>query len=81
MLAKLAHLGAIALGLICLLFASLHALADDPTGAGDTIPPFAPVLVNNNFECATGFYSMTNPAAQRIRDHVAAMQGSFLPQL
>lgn len=64
---KLWRLGAVAAALTWLLFATLNALADAPTGAGDTIPPVAPVLVNNNFECATGFYSMTNPAGERIR--------------
>jgi hypothetical protein len=57
----------IALGLFVLLLGTVAASPAAQPDPGDTIPPVAPVLQNPDFECATGFYSATNPAGERIR--------------
>lgn len=45
-----------------------------------TIPPVAPVLINNDFECKTGYYTQTNSISQTILipNHwqVAILQGA-----
>jgi hypothetical protein len=57
----------IALGLFALLLGAVAASPAPQTDPGDTIPPVAPVLNHPEFECASGFYSTTNPAGERIR--------------
>ncbi len=68
------HVGASVIGLIgCLLFV-LNTLADTDPGLrhartlNGTIPPVAPALQNNDFECASaGYYTQTNSAGNVIR--------------
>lgn len=56
----------IAFGLLAVCLAALGGVADAAAPIGDTIPPVAPVLINGDVECATGYYTTTNAAGRVI---------------
>jgi hypothetical protein len=56
----------IAFGLFAVCLAALGGVAGAAAPTGDTIPPVAPVLLNGDVECATGYYTTTNAVGRVI---------------
>lgn len=58
---------AIALGLLMATLVGLgDGVAEADAPAGDTIPPVAPVLLNGDVECTSGYYTTTNAVGRVI---------------